>query len=119
MQAADEHDIEFVDLVCANLYPFERTAARRGATEPEVMEQIDIGGPSMVRAAAKNYGFSAVVTNPASYDAILQELRDTGGRLSLGDPREPRRRGLRLHRPLRQRDRPLVRRAPGGVPGGC
>ncbi len=84
MQAVDEHGIEFVDLVCANLYPFERTAARRGASEPEVMEQIDIGGPTMIRAAGKNYRFSAVVTNPASYDAVLQELRDTGGRLSLG-----------------------------------
>jgi phosphoribosylaminoimidazolecarboxamide formyltransferase/IMP cyclohydrolase len=84
MSQADEHGIEFVDLVCVNLYPFERTAARRGATQHEILENIDIGGPSMIRAAAKNFGFSAVVTRPESYDAILQELEDTDGRLSLG-----------------------------------
>jgi phosphoribosylaminoimidazolecarboxamide formyltransferase / IMP cyclohydrolase len=84
MQAAEEHGVEFIDLVCVNLYPFERTAARRGATEHEVLEHIDVGGPTMIRAAAKNYGFSAVVTSPESYDAVLQELNDTGGRLSLG-----------------------------------
>src|SRR3954466_10764120 len=79
MAAADEQDIEFVDLVCVNLYPFEATAARRGATDHEVIENIDIGGPTMIRAAAKNSGFSAVVVKPESYDAVLQELRDTGG----------------------------------------
>jgi phosphoribosylaminoimidazolecarboxamide formyltransferase / IMP cyclohydrolase len=84
MLAAEEHGIEFVDLVCVNLYPFERTAARRGATEHEVIENIDIGGPTMIRAAAKNYGFTAVVTRPESYDAVLQELEDADGRLSLG-----------------------------------
>jgi phosphoribosylaminoimidazolecarboxamide formyltransferase/IMP cyclohydrolase len=84
MVAAESHGIEFVDLVCVNLYPFESTASRRGATEHEVIENIDIGGPTMIRAAAKNYGFSAVVTRPESYDAVLQELVDTGGRLSLG-----------------------------------
>lgn len=83
MLAAEEQDVEFVDLVCANLYPFERTAASRGAAEHEVIENIDIGGPTMVRAAAKNYAFSAVVTRPESYDAVLQELRDTDGRLSM------------------------------------
>ena len=84
MEAAAAHDVEFVDLVCVNLYPFEATAARRGATEHEVIENIDIGGPTMIRAAAKNFAFSAVVVNPASYDAVLQELKDTDGRLSLG-----------------------------------
>jgi phosphoribosylaminoimidazolecarboxamide formyltransferase/IMP cyclohydrolase len=84
MSAAGEHDIEFVDLVCVNLYPFEATAARRGATDHEVIENIDIGGPTMIRAAAKNFGFSAVVVKPESYDAVLQELRDTDGLLSLG-----------------------------------
>jgi phosphoribosylaminoimidazolecarboxamide formyltransferase / IMP cyclohydrolase len=72
MAAAAEHEVEFVDLVCVNLYPFE------------VIENIDIGGPTMIRAAAKNYAFAAVVVNPASYDAVLQELADTGGKLSLG-----------------------------------
>ena len=70
--------------MCVNLYPFERTAARRGATEHEVIENIDIGGPTMIRAAAKNFAFTAVVARPESYDAVLQELRDTGGQLSLG-----------------------------------
>src|SRR4051812_16841305 len=84
MAAAAEHEVEFVDLVCVNLYPFEATARRRGATEHEVIENIDIGGPTMIRAAAKNFAFAAVVVNPASYDAVLQELADTGGKLSLG-----------------------------------
>ena len=84
MATAAEHDIEFVDLVCVNLYPFEATARRRGATEHEIIENIDIGGPTMIRAAAKNYPFTAVVVNPASYDAVLQELKDAGGKLSLG-----------------------------------
>jgi phosphoribosylaminoimidazolecarboxamide formyltransferase / IMP cyclohydrolase len=84
MVAAQEHGIEFVDLVCVNLYPFERTAARRDATAPEVIENIDIGGPTMIRAAAKNYAFTAVVTRPEMYDAVLQELEDADARLSLG-----------------------------------
>jgi phosphoribosylaminoimidazolecarboxamide formyltransferase / IMP cyclohydrolase len=83
MVEADAHGIEFVDLVCVNLYPFERTAARRGASDHEVVENIDIGGPTMIRAAAKNAAFSAVVVKPESYDAVLQELRDAGGHLSL------------------------------------
>src|SRR3954463_11102527 len=84
MAAASEHEVEFVDLVCVNLYPFEATARRRGATAHEVIENIDIGGPTMIRAAAKNFAFAAVVVNPASYDAVLQELADTGGKPSLG-----------------------------------
>ncbi len=84
MIAAEEHGIEFVDLVCVNLYPFERTAARRGATDHEIIENIDIGGPTMIRAAAKNAAFAAVVVKPESYDAIVQELRDADGHLSLG-----------------------------------
>ncbi len=83
MVAAEEHGIEFVDLMCVNLYPFESVAARRGAADHEIIENIDIGGPTMVRAAAKNAGFTAIVTSPESYDAVLQELRDSDGRLSL------------------------------------
>jgi phosphoribosylaminoimidazolecarboxamide formyltransferase/IMP cyclohydrolase len=78
-----EHGIEPIDLVCVNLYPFERTAARRGVSDAEVIENIDIGGPALVRAAAKNHAFSGVVVRPESYDAVLEELRATGGRLSL------------------------------------
>jgi phosphoribosylaminoimidazolecarboxamide formyltransferase/IMP cyclohydrolase len=83
MQAADEHEIEFVDLVCVNLYPFERTASMRGVTDGEVIENIDIGGPTMIRAAAKNYAFAAPVVSPESYDAVLAELREFDRRLSL------------------------------------
>ena len=82
MAQAAEHDIEFVDLVCVNLYPFERTVARAGVPDAEVIENIDIGGPTMIRAAAKNHGFAAVVTSPESYDAVLEELNGTGGTLS-------------------------------------
>src|SRR3954465_6431869 len=77
-----EQEIEPIDLVCVNLYPFERTAARRGATTEEVVENIDIGGPTLIRAAAKNHAFAAVVSRPESYDAVLEELRMTDGRLS-------------------------------------
>ncbi|WP_371822337.1 bifunctional phosphoribosylaminoimidazolecarboxamide formyltransferase/IMP cyclohydrolase [Conexibacter sp. SYSU D00693] len=80
--AAEEHGIEMVDLVCVNLYPFERTAGRRGASEAEVVEDIDIGGPTMVRAAAKNHRYTAIVVRPESYDAILEELRMSDGALS-------------------------------------
>ena len=83
MAAAEEQAIEFVDLVCVNLYPFERVAARRGAEEAEVIENIDIGGPTMIRAAAKNAAFSAVVSSPESYDSVLQELAESGNRLPL------------------------------------
>ncbi len=83
LQAAEEQGIEFVDLVCVNLYPFESTAGRRGTTDEEAVEQIDIGGPTMVRAAAKNAAFAAVVVRPESYDALLEELREGDRRLSL------------------------------------
>jgi phosphoribosylaminoimidazolecarboxamide formyltransferase/IMP cyclohydrolase len=83
VEAAQEHAVEPVDLVCVNLYPFERTAARRGATDREVIENIDIGGPTMIRAAAKNLEFAAPVVSPESYDAVLAELRASDRRLSL------------------------------------
>jgi phosphoribosylaminoimidazolecarboxamide formyltransferase / IMP cyclohydrolase len=80
--AAQEHDVEFVDLVCVNLYPFEQTAAQRGVSDAEVMENIDIGGPTMIRAAAKNLADAAPVVSPESYDAVLDELRESDRRLS-------------------------------------
>jgi phosphoribosylaminoimidazolecarboxamide formyltransferase / IMP cyclohydrolase len=83
MRTAEEHDVEFIDLVCVNLYPFERTAGRRGASEREVIENIDIGGPTMIRAAAKNWRYVAPVTSPESYDAILAELRESDRHLSV------------------------------------
>jgi phosphoribosylaminoimidazolecarboxamide formyltransferase / IMP cyclohydrolase len=82
LNAAAEHAIEPVDLVCVNLYPFEQTVAR-GAPGAEVVENIDIGGPTMIRAAAKNHAFAAVVVDPADYEDVLGELSDSEGRLSM------------------------------------
>jgi phosphoribosylaminoimidazolecarboxamide formyltransferase/IMP cyclohydrolase len=73
-----EHGIEPFDLVCVNLYPFEQVAARYGVTEEEAVEMIDIGGPSMLRAAAKNFAHVAPVCRPEDYDEVLRELRETG-----------------------------------------
>jgi phosphoribosylaminoimidazolecarboxamide formyltransferase/IMP cyclohydrolase len=83
LAAAQDAEVEMVDLVCVNLYPFEQTVAKRGVPDAEVIENIDIGGPTMIRAAAKNFAFAAPVVSPASYDAILAELRDGNRRLSL------------------------------------
>jgi phosphoribosylaminoimidazolecarboxamide formyltransferase / IMP cyclohydrolase len=74
--------IEPIDLVCVNLYPFERTVARRDVSEAEAVENIDVGGPTMIRAAAKNHRFVAVVVKPESYDAVLAELDESEGRVS-------------------------------------
>ncbi len=76
--AAGEHGIEPIDLVAVNLYPFAETIAREGVTEPEAVEQIDIGGPSMLRSAAKNHAWVSVVTDPAQYDELLGELAEGG-----------------------------------------
>jgi phosphoribosylaminoimidazolecarboxamide formyltransferase/IMP cyclohydrolase len=83
LRAGAEQGIEQVDLVCVNLYPFEQTVARGDASEEEVIENIDIGGPTMIRAAAKNSAFAAVLVDPADYERVLGELRESGGRLSL------------------------------------
>src|SRR3954471_21669738 len=77
-----EHGIAPIDLVCVNLYPFERVSARRGVSDEEVVENIDVGGPTMIRAAAKNHAHVAVVVRPESYDAVIEELNEFGGRLS-------------------------------------
>jgi phosphoribosylaminoimidazolecarboxamide formyltransferase/IMP cyclohydrolase len=79
MQAADDRGIEMIDLVVVNLYPFEATASRPGVRREEAIEQIDIGGPSMVRAAAKNYAHVAVATSPAQYSEVLQQVDSDGG----------------------------------------
>ncbi len=73
------HAIEPIDLVCINLYPFERTVANAGVTRDEAVEQIDIGGPSMIRSGAKNHAYVTVVTNPRQYDTVVRELRDHDG----------------------------------------
>src|SRR3954471_14488875 len=79
----NEHGLETIDLVCVNLYPFEQTAAKRAVSDEEVIENIDIGGPSLIPASAKNYPFTAVVTSPESYDAVADELRASDGKLSM------------------------------------
>jgi phosphoribosylaminoimidazolecarboxamide formyltransferase / IMP cyclohydrolase len=80
--ALEAEGIEPIDLVCVNLYPFERTVASRDVSEEEAVENIDIGGPTMIRAAAKNHRFVAAVVTPESYDAVLAELEDSGGEIS-------------------------------------
>jgi phosphoribosylaminoimidazolecarboxamide formyltransferase/IMP cyclohydrolase len=74
----EEHGIETIDLVCVNLYPFEEVAARLGVTEAEAVEMIDIGGPSMLRGAAKNFAHCAPVCRPDQYHPVLEELRTQG-----------------------------------------
>ena len=74
-----EHDIEPIDLVVANLYPFAETVARPDAGEAETIEMIDIGGPTLVRAAAKNHASVAVVVSPADYGSLVGHLRGKGG----------------------------------------
>jgi phosphoribosylaminoimidazolecarboxamide formyltransferase/IMP cyclohydrolase len=77
--AAAEHGIQPIDLVCINLYPFEETIAKPGVTFEEAIENIDIGGPAMVRSAAKNHRFVLVVTDPERYDKVLGDLRKHNG----------------------------------------
>lgn len=88
MDAIAQLGIKPIDLVVVNLYPFEATVAKRGVTEAEAIENIDIGGPSMVRSAAKNFAAVGIVTDPADYALVLAELREHEGELT----RETRRR---------------------------
>jgi phosphoribosylaminoimidazolecarboxamide formyltransferase/IMP cyclohydrolase len=81
-KAMADHRIGAIDLVVVNLYPFAQTVAR-GAERDEVIENIDIGGPSMVRSAAKNHAYVAIVTDPADYAVITQELESNGGATTL------------------------------------
>ena len=73
-----ENNIEYIDLVCVNLYPFEATVKKEGVSEEEIIENIDIGGPSMLRSAAKNFNDVAVVTDINDYEKILEELEQGG-----------------------------------------
>lgn len=78
----DRHGIRPIDLVVVNLYPFESTVAQPGVGIGEAIENIDIGGPAMVRASAKNFLYTAVVVNPDRYAALMEELRNSGGLIS-------------------------------------
>ena len=80
---ARECGFQPIDLVVVNLYPFEATIAKPGVTLAEAIEQIDIGGPSMIRSAAKNYESVTVVVDPADYDAVLENMRDNEGETTL------------------------------------
>ncbi len=82
MQSLREHGIPPIDLVCVNLYDFEKVAAKKDATLEELIENIDIGGPTMIRAAAKNWQDVAILTSAADYPAIVEELQTSGGLLS-------------------------------------
>ena len=82
LAALDRHGIPPIDLVVVALYPFEQTVARSGVTAAEAIEQIDVGGPTMIRAAAKNQASVAVVTDPSQYGAVLDELKKRDGALS-------------------------------------
>jgi phosphoribosylaminoimidazolecarboxamide formyltransferase/IMP cyclohydrolase len=78
MAALTQHGIDPIDILCVNLYPFEQTVARPECTFDEAIENIDIGGPAMLRAAAKNHGSVTVLVDPADYPALLDELRAHG-----------------------------------------
>jgi phosphoribosylaminoimidazolecarboxamide formyltransferase/IMP cyclohydrolase len=78
LAALDEHDISPFDLVCVGLYPFAQIASRHGVTEEDAVEMIDIGGPSMLRGAAKNFAHVAPVCRPERYPRVLEELRENG-----------------------------------------
>src|SRR5229473_294118 len=82
LAAVAEHGIPAIDMVVVNLYAFEKTAAKPGVHFEEVIENIDIGGPSMIRSAAKNFQDVAVVTSPTDYGAITEEMAYSGGALS-------------------------------------
>ena len=82
MQSLEEHAIPLIDMVVVNLYQFEKVAAKKDAALAELIENIDIGGPTLIRAAAKNYQDVAVVVSPDDYAAILEELHESGARLS-------------------------------------
>jgi len=79
----DKYGIEPVDLVCVSLYPFEQAIAKPGCTMDQAVEMIDIGGPTLVRSAAKNHKYVTVITDPGQYETVLDEMRSSGGKVSL------------------------------------
>jgi phosphoribosylaminoimidazolecarboxamide formyltransferase / IMP cyclohydrolase len=85
LEAMKAHGIPPIDMVVVNLYPFAKTVAKAGCTMDEAIENIDIGGTAMVRAAAKNHAFVAVVTDPADYAGLAKKMKDSGGKLALED----------------------------------
>ncbi|TET87671.1 MAG: IMP cyclohydrolase [Desulfobacteraceae bacterium] len=77
------HGIKTIDMVVVNLYQFEKTVAEEGVTLEEAIENIDIGGPSMLRSSAKNFRYVTVIVDPADYEVVLREMKKTGGETTL------------------------------------
>jgi len=84
MREVDRHGIELIDMVVVNLYPFQETISKDGVALEDAIEQIDIGGPTMLRSAAKNYRDVVVVVNPDRYSRVIEELRANDGQVSDG-----------------------------------
>jgi len=85
MQELADNSIQPIDLVAVNLYPFVQTVSREGVTLDTALENIDIGGPTMIRAAAKNFPDVTVIVDPADYSTVLQQLKD--GKLDIAERR--------------------------------
>jgi phosphoribosylaminoimidazolecarboxamide formyltransferase/IMP cyclohydrolase len=83
MEMMKAHGIKTIDMVVVNLYQFEKTVAKEGVTLEEAIENIDIGGPSMLRSSAKNFRHVTVIVDPADYEIVLQEMKKTGGETTL------------------------------------
>jgi phosphoribosylaminoimidazolecarboxamide formyltransferase/IMP cyclohydrolase len=83
LEQMQEHEIAPIDLICVNLYPFEQTVARPDVSEEDAIEQIDIGGPALIRSAAKNHASVTVLTDPAQYERLLAELNTNDGATTL------------------------------------
>ena len=84
MRTIEEHGIKPIDLVCVNLYPFAQTIAKPGVSLEEAVENIDIGGPAMIRSAAKNHDAVTVIVHPSDYSLVVDEMRANGGATTMG-----------------------------------
>ncbi len=84
VEQMEEHGIKGIDLVAVNLYAFEKTVAREGVTLEDAIENIDIGGPTLLRSSAKNFRYVTVVVDPGDYEKVLEEMRDNNGETTLG-----------------------------------
>ncbi len=83
VRVMQEHGIKNIDLLVVNLYQFEKTVAKEGVTLEEAIENIDIGGPAMLRSSAKNFKDVTVIVDPADYDVVLKEMEELGGATSI------------------------------------
>lgn len=108
--AQEKHSIAPIGLLVVNLYPFEETVAK-GAGWDDTIENIDVGGPAMICAAAKNHHDVTVIVDPADYKQVMGELEVGGNRTSQSLPPKPCREGIFSHGELRRRDQSMVRYA--------